>query len=204
MKKELLPFILSMLVFAIVLSGCGGNVPATSTNVDAPTAAATQEPASSAVASVGSPTADLCVSPQIEAEAQKVQKHMREFDDASILASSVPQAQLSTSIADLQRIRREADDEVIPACLTDLKNYQLSHMNSVINTLLAFMRSKDPLAIDCADIQSNTEEEAVCQNIALARQQHDQYLVELARVLGLTVMPATPGAETPPAETPTP
>jgi hypothetical protein len=133
-----------------------------------------------------------------------VQKHMREFDDASTLASSVPQAQLSTSIADLQRIRREADDEVIPACLADLKNYQIGHMNSVINTLLAFMRSKDPLAIDCADIQSNTEEELVCQNIALARQQHDQYLVELARVLGLTVVPATPGAETPPAETPTP
>jgi hypothetical protein len=194
MKKELLPFILSMLVFAIVLSGCGGNVPATSTNVEVSTAAATQEPAATTVVST---TPDLCISPQIEAEAQKVQKHMREFDDASTLASSVPQAQLSTSIADLQRIRREADDEVVPACLANLKNYQISHMNSVINTLLAFMRSKDPLAIDCVDIQSNTEEEAVCQNIALARQQHDQYLVELARVLGLTVVPATPGAETP-------
>lgn len=197
MKKELSRFILPILVFTIVLSGCGGNVPATSTDTAAPTAAATQEPVSTSAAPA-SITPDLCVSPQIEEEAQKVQKHMREFDDASILASSVPQAQLSTSIADLQRIRREADDEVVPPCLVGLKNYQLSHMNSVINTLLAFMRSKDPLAIDCVDIQSNTEEEAVCQNIALARQQHDQYLVELARVLGLTVVPATP------AETATP
>lgn len=199
MKKVLLPFILCLLVFVVVLSGCGGNVPATSTNNKASTEAATQPPVSTDAASI-SGTPDLCISPQIEAEAQKVQKHMREFDDASILASSVPQAQLNTSIADLQRIRREADDEVVPACLTNLKVYQISHMNSVINTLLAFMRSKDPLSIDCVDIQSQTEEEAVCQNIALARQQHDQYLVELARVLGLTVVPATPAA----SETPTP
>jgi hypothetical protein len=194
MKKELARFILPILGFTIVLSGCGGNVPATSTNVEASTAVATQEPASSTEAFT---TPDLCVSPQIEAEAQKVQKHMREFDDASTLASSVPQAQLSTSIADLQRIRREAEDEAVPPCLAALKNNQIGHMNSVINTLLAFLRSKDPLAIDCIDIQSNTEEELVCQNIALARQQHDQYLVELARVLGLTVAPATPAAETP-------
>jgi hypothetical protein len=197
MKKERLPFIIiSMLVFTIVLNGCGGNVPATSPDTTPPTAAPTQEPLATSAAPASN-TPDLCISPQIEAEAQKVQKHMREFDDASILASSVPQAQLSASIADLQRIRREADDEAVPPCLANLKNYQISHMNSVINTLLAFMRSKDPLAIDCVDIQSNTEEEAVCQNIALARQLHDQYLVELARVLGLTVVPATPPAETP-------
>jgi hypothetical protein len=201
MKKELLPFILSMLVFAIVLAGCGGNVPATSTNTNTEPSpvVSTQEPVSTTVVSTA---VDLCLSPQIEAEAQKVQKHMREFDDASVLASSVPQAQLSTSIADLQRIRREADDEPVPPCLVALKGYQIGHMNSVINTLLAFIRSKDPLAIDCVEIQSNTEEEAVCQNIALARQQHDQYLVELARVLGLTVMPVTPGAAT--TETPAP
>ena len=200
MKKELLPFILCMLVFAIVLSGCGGNVPATSTNAEAATVVANQGPGSPEV----STTPDPCVSPQIEDTAQKVHNHMREFDDASTLASSVPQAQLSTSIADLQRIRREADDEVVPSCLASLKKYQISHMNSVINTLLAFMRSNDPLTLDCVDIQSNTEEELVCQNIALARQQHDQYVLELVRVLGLTVVPATPGAETLPAETPTP
>ena len=202
MTKELLPFALAMLVFAIILSGCGANVPATSTEAVVSTAASSQEPVSTESASA-STTADLCVSPQIEAEAQKVHKHMREFDDASTLASSVPQAQLNVSIADLQRIRREAEDEVVPPCLADLKSYQISHMNSVINTLLAFIRTQDPLAIDCAEIQANTEEEAVCQNIALARQLHDQYLVELARILGLTVMPATPGAPIP-SETSTP
>lgn len=200
MKKDLFRFILSIFVLTIVLTACGGNVPVTSTAMVAPS----QEPVSTAVPPAASTTPDPCLSPQIEIEAQKVQKHMREFDDASTLASNVPQAQLSTSIADLQRIRREADDEPIPACLTDLKTYQITHMNSVINTLLAFMRSSDPRAIDCVDIASNTEEESVCQNIALARQLHDQYLVELARILGLTVMPATPGAASTPVETATP
>lgn len=196
MPRAHLRFIVIMLLCAIFITGCSGNAPAAST----PEISSTEEPLTPTVSvstTRDSTTPDPCVSPQIEVEAQKVQNHMREFDDASTLASSVPQAQLSISIADLQRIRRAAEDEPVPACLATLKNYQISHMNSVINTLLAFMRSQDPLAIDCVDLQSNTEEEVVCQNIALARQQHDQYLVELARVLGVTLAPATPGAETP-------
>jgi hypothetical protein len=113
---------------------------------------------------------------------------MREFDDASILASNMPREQLSASIADLQRIRRESEDEEIPECLTGLKSIQVQHMNSVINTLIAFMGGTDQQTLD--------------QGISLARQQHDQYTLELARVLGLTVVPATmPPA---PTETPTP
>jgi hypothetical protein len=113
---------------------------------------------------------------------------MREFDDASILASNMPREQLSASIADLQRIRREAEDEEIPGCLTDLKAIQVQHMNSVINTLIAFMGGTDQQTLD--------------QGISLARQQHDQYTLELARILGLTVVAAT--MPPPPSETPTP
>jgi len=198
MNKGILRLSLSILILTIVLAGCGSNP--TATLPPPPAATSTQE----SVSPIVSTTPDPCLSPQIEAEVQKVQKHMREFDDASTLASNVPQAQLSDSIADLQRIRREADDEPVPACLTDLKTYQINHMNSVINTLLVFMRSSDPQAIDCVNIESNTEEEGVCQNIAMARQQHDQYLVELARLLGLTVVPETEAAISTPTETPTP
>lgn len=201
MKKDLLRSILSICILTIVLASCGSPAPTSSPSATAPTA--TSESVAP-TAPQTSTTPDPCVSPQLEAEVQKVQRHMREFDDASTLASNVPQAQLSVSIADLQRIRREADDEPIPACLTDLKTYQINHMNSVINTLLAFMRSSDPRAIDCNNAQPNTEAEAICKNIALARQQHDQYLVELARLLGITVVPATEGATGTPSETPTP
>jgi hypothetical protein len=124
-----------------------------------------------------SPTPDLCTSEHIEAEVQKVHNHMREFDDAAILASNLPMQELSDPIANLQRIRREAEDETIPSCLTNLKNYQISHMNSVIGTLVAFL--------------SGADEATLAQNIAAARDQHDQYTLELARLLGLPVVTAT-------------
>jgi hypothetical protein len=115
---------------------------------------------------------------------------MREFDDASVLASHLPREQLSASIQELQRIRREAEDEEIPACLTNLKAYQVAHMNSVITTLVAFLGGNDTKTLE--------------QGIAVARQQHDQYAIELARVLGLTVVPATAPVLNTPAATETP
>jgi len=198
MKQNYLSIILPVLILTIILAGCG--------NAASPAPAATLTPESVSVTPTVSKTPDPCLPPQIEVEVQKVQKHMREFDDASTLASNVPQPQLSVSIADLQRIRREAEDEQIPACLTDLRTYQVQHMNSVISTLIAFMRSSDPQAIgDCTNTGSNPEAAAICQNIALARQQHDQYLLEIARVLGLTVVPATTeAADSTQSETPTP
>jgi hypothetical protein len=50
-------------------------------------------------------------------------------------------------------------------------------MNSVIGTLVAFL--------------SGADEATLAQNIAAARDQHDQYTLELARLLGLPVVTAT-------------
>jgi hypothetical protein len=181
MKKDLL-LVSFILILTIILAGCG-------------TAASTPETptATSATETESAPptitlTLDPCSPGQIEAEVQKVHKHMREFDDASKLASNIPREQLSGSIADLQRIRREAEDEAIPACLTTLKTYQVQHMNSVIDTLLAFMGGADKQSLE--------------QGISIAGKLHDQYTLELARVLGLTIVPATPPSA--PSETPTP
>jgi hypothetical protein len=181
MKKDLL-LIISTFVLTIALAGCG-NTPATPQ-----TSAPTSTKIVTSVPPTASLTPDPCSPGEIEAEVQKVQKHMREFDDASTLASSTPREQLSGSISDLQRIRREAEDEAVPACLTNLKTYQVQHMNSVIETLLAFMRGVDQQSLE--------------PGITLAKQQHDQYLLELARLLGLTVVPAD--APSAPSETATP
>lgn len=188
MKKSVLCST-AILVLIMILAGCG-NPPATS----APAATETEvEAEATSTEEVSSPvpitsTLDPCSRPQLETEVQKVHSHMREFDDASILASNMPREQLSTSIADLQRIRREAEDEEIPGCLANLKAIQVQHMNSVINTLIAFMGGTDQQTLD--------------QGISLARQQHDEYTLELAGLLGLTVVPATlPPA---PSATPTP
>jgi hypothetical protein len=191
MKKDLLRSALSILMMSIALAGCGGNAPAPSSSASVPTST------SEAVATTISTVPNACVSPQIEVEAQKVQKYMREFDDASVLASSVPQAQLSSSIAELQRIRREADDQPVPECLTTLKTYQIQHMNAAINTFLAVLRLTSGEPIDCSNAGNSPEQQALCQNFALASQYHDQYLLELARVLGITVVPATPGLAIP-------
>ncbi|GAB4444208.1 MAG: hypothetical protein OHK0041_00200 [Anaerolineales bacterium] len=133
-------------------------------------------------------TPDPCAPENIEAEVQKIHAYMREFDDASTLAASRPRQELAASIADLQRIRRNAEDQPTPSCLATLKLYQVSHMNTVINTLIAFMGGADQTAVD--------------QGIALARDQHDRYTLELARLLGLTVEPAT--SIIAPSQTPSP
>jgi hypothetical protein len=200
MKNDLLRIISCLLILISVLSGCGGTPAPSVTQTSTSTEIANEV----SVSPTTSVAPDECSPEQIETEVQNVQRHMREFDDASTLASSMPRNQLSEPIANLQRIRREAEDEVTSPCLNELRKYQIDHMNSVINTLLAFMRATDPLAIDCVEIQSNTEEEAICQTIVLARQQHDQYVLELARLLGITPVAATGAPEASPSETPSP
>ena len=180
MKKNILPVISAAFIFTILLAGCGGFQTPTAVVVTA-----TVEPATPTLTS----TPDPCAQQNIHDAVDKVHQHMREFDDAAILASSIPRDQLNSSIADLQRIRREAEDEIIPSCLSDLKRFQIQHMNSVIDTLIAFLRGSEQQTLD--------------QGIALARQQHDQYILELARLLGITPVPATVVIVVP-SQTPTP
>jgi hypothetical protein len=63
-------------------------------------------------------------------------------------------------------------------------------MNTVIGTLVAFLGGADKAALE--------------KSIAIAREQHDQYTLELARLLGLTVVPATVPVLGTPISTPTP
>jgi hypothetical protein len=168
----------AILILMILLASCANANPPAPAEPSATAVEAEASPTVPAASTLeATSTLDPCGRPQLETEVQKVHKHMREFDDASILASNMPREQLSSAIADLQRIRREAEDEQTPACLTNLKQIEVQHMNTVINTLIVFMGGTDQQTLD--------------QGIALARQQHDQYTLELARILGLTVVPAT-------------
>lgn len=175
--KKYSQLIAGLALLAVILSACGTNIPAPTggSTPSAPEAAATSTP-------------DPCAPENLETEVLKVHKYMREFDDASSLAAARPVEQLADAIADLQRIRREAEDQFTPPCLGDLKNYQIAHMNTVINTLIAMMNGQDAAVLSEA--------------IAVARQQHDEYTLELARVLGLTIEPAN--VPPPPTDTPTP
>jgi len=120
-------------------------------------------------------TPDLCSSENLPGAAAKVNKLMREFDDYSSLASNTPQSQLVVIIPEMQRILREAEDQTLPACMQNLKGMQLAHMQIVIQTLMAFMSSSDVNLVNAG--------------ISQARELHGQYDIELARLLGITLVP---------------
>lgn len=121
---------------------------------------------------------DPCAPENIKNTAGAVNSIMQQFDDESALASNVPRSQLATRIAALQSIRRDAQNQSTPGCVAQLKQLQLTHMNTVIDTMLGFM--------------SRGDQGAVAQGIQAGREQHDQYVVELARLLGITAIAVTP------------
>jgi hypothetical protein len=155
----------TLVLIPLLLTACGRQV------------VATQAPVSTS-------TPDPCSAENLPAEVIKVNNLMREFDDYSSLASNTPQEQLVKVIPELQRIQRAAEDLAVPACLQTLKQLELAHMNTVVQTLLAFLGS--------ADLQM------VNDGIAQARELHNQYDIEMARLLGITLIPPTATTATSP------
>jgi hypothetical protein len=175
MKKHSQLIVGVILVLVVLLSACATPAATSAPEESNNPPSASETPTALSVAATNTP--DPCAPENIEAEVMKVHKFMREFDDVSSLTASLTRDELAGTIPELQRIRRDAEDQVIAHCLGDLKTYQISHMNAVINTLIAFMGGSDQQTVD--------------QGIQLARQLHDQYTLELARVLGLTVESVT-------------
>lgn len=175
---------LYFLFCALILSACGPSAPQ-------PAADAAQ-PAPFEALAAPTQTIDPCLPEYKRMLAQRVHNHMREFDDASTLAAALTTTQLPGAIADLQRIRRAAQDEPVPsACLGKLKDLQVAHMNMVIDTLLALLNGAQ-----AADLQTG---------IKNARDLHNAYTLELAVVLDLTVVvPPTATAAPTLSITPTP
>jgi hypothetical protein len=138
-------------------------------------------------------TPDVCAPPLVKLAAGQVNEFTQQFDDESALASNVSRTELPPYIAGLQGIRRAAQNQAVPACLMQLKQLQLTHMNTVITTMLAFLGGGD--------------QSGISQGMGVARQQHDQYVLELARILDVTPTVVTPPptvAVTPQATQPTP
>lgn len=149
---------LILLVTGTILSACAGQV-----------AAPTSLPAA---------ITDPCAPGNLKGTTAVINDLMQQFDDEAALAANVPRSQLAERIVALQSIRRQAQDYDAPACLAQLKQLQLTHMNSVIETMLAFL--------------SRGDQAAVARGIQAGREQHDQYVVELARLLGMTAVAVTP------------
>ena len=151
----------------------------------------TSVPASfvSTLTPAGSPTPDPCTPTIIPATVGPLNDLMRQFDDYAALASSVVQSQLVQVIPPMQAIRRGAEDLVVPACLADLKRFELSYMDTTLQTLLLFQKPNPNAAV-------------LATGIKQARDYHDQYILELARLHGVTIV--APTAAAPVGTTPAP
>ena len=160
MKRQL---IIALVMFSSLCTACGTPPAVVSTNTSSINTEAT-------ILSTATP--DPCAPGNLEASIKAVNDLMREFDDSSQLASNLSREQVPDSISEMQRIRRAAEDQIVPTCLVTLKKYQVAHMNSVINTMLAFVGGAD----------SNT----LNTGLAQARQEHDRYTLEIIKLLGIT------------------
>lgn len=173
MKRMIFP---AILILSMLLASCG--------TAATPTTISPTEPAG-----VATVTPDLCSAANLPAEVAKVNKLMREFDDYSSLASNTPQAQLINLIPEMQRIVRDTQDLQVPACLQTLKEYEIAHMKLVVQVLIAFLNT------------TNADPQTINAGIERARELHAKYDIEMARLLGITlVVPPTrtPGTgETP-------
>jgi len=122
-----------------------------------------------------SPTPDPCSGENLKIEVEKVTQLTRSFNDAAALASNTPREKLNASISELQRMRRDAEDQRVPACLDTLKKTQVEHMNAVIQTLIAFVGGAD--------------QESISRGVTISRQLQNQYLAEVARLLDVPLAP---------------
>jgi hypothetical protein len=150
-------------LFLLFVSACG--------NQPVPT----QAPITTSAATAS--RVDKCSAENLPSTVEGINDLMREFDEASQLASTLPAQQLPDVISDLQRIRRATEDIQIPVCLTALKTHQLNHMNVMIQTLISFVGGAD--------------QEGLKNGLEAARKEHDLYSLEIVRLLGITLEPIT-------------
>lgn len=127
-----------------------------------------------------SATPDPCASGSLGQSVGEVDALMQQFDDESALAANVPRSQLATHIANLQSIRRQAQGLDVPTCTVELRQLELTHMNTVVDTMLAFL--------------SQGDQAVVAQGIETGRKQRDAFVAEEARLLAAATAGVTPQA----------
>lgn len=164
----------SLLICFLISSACGGQ--------PAPTQSST------ALTETAIHDQDPCTPQNLPTTVQPINDLMREFDEASNVASNIPVAQLPNVISNLQRIRRETQDVQIPACLAELKTHEVNHMELMIQTLIAFVAGAD--------------QETLHNGLDMARKEHELYSLELVRLLGVTLAPMTATVPAPPGTLP--
>jgi hypothetical protein len=157
--------VLLLTAFCMVIAACGNQEMLTATSPSV-------EPND-----ISTSTPDPCAAENLEQSIKHVNDLMREFTDAYQLASSVAKEQVAPIISNMQRIRRAAEDQRIPACLAELKAHQLAHMNTLIEVMLAFVGGADSASLSDGLTKAQTE--------------YDLYTSEVASLLGIETTPTS-------------
>jgi hypothetical protein len=152
------------------------------------TAAPAETPSLAATEQVNTPlptsTPDPCSQENIPAQVGLVNSLTREFMDTDqVLATTLLRDTSVPLVQDLQRIRRNAEDQVVPACLTDFKKAQIVYMNArldIYGNALAFLNNYGPSGERQAALNQLLEPFNVKSAIAA-----HQYESEYARLMGL-------------------
>ncbi len=121
------------------------------------------------------PTPDPCLPENLFDAVQEVNDLQARFDNVSLFAANAQREQLPEKISELQDLLQIAEDQETPPCLEALRDHQLKHMNFVIEALTAFADRVDQSIVD--------------DKINRAREEHDEYTLELIRLLGTTPIP---------------
>jgi hypothetical protein len=80
-----------------------------------------------------------CGVARVKAGADAMTKLGKEWDDANKIAGSTGRGSLSSPVATLQRIARDADDLKLPGCMSETKAYMESYMSNTIDGYILFM-----------------------------------------------------------------
>jgi hypothetical protein len=147
----------------LLLAACGPSPAPAPTHTPAPPSTATP---------------DLCRPENLLLGVKPVNDLMLQFDDYATLAQRSDKSKLTFIIPNMQTIRRVAEDRNVPPCLLVLRRYQISYMDATLATLLEFQK---PSPIP----------QTIATGIVNAQYFHQEYALELARVLGVTLAPAT-------------
>lgn len=123
-----------------------------------------QRPRPSVIAAV--PTAE-CTPTSLPDAFYALDGALREFDDALQLAINVPRELVVGQVEQLQRVRREVEAHVVPACLDAYKTSLVSYMNRVVELLIAFVAGATPEQVSLGLAGTTDLRQAVYNEFAL-------------------------------------
>lgn len=182
--KNNLPMILivaaiSLILILSLIFGASGFTPSASTDTPAPTLSLpTNTP-------VPTNTPDICSSENLATQVERLHALTREFDDTFGLAQTLRLEDAVPLVQDMQRVKRNAEDQTVPACLSKLKEYQLLYMNSgieVFATVYSITSSNPNISQD----QLNSITVPLLEQVLGAAK---LYVDEQAKLMGWTPVP---------------